>query len=106
MAAGLCGVITAILLAGVLLFVGMGIMSIKPQFGAIPPAKIFVFPSGTKVTPVGFHRTPVFPDGSVLQKYALYGLRFPVFPDRKVIIPENTVIIQVIQGIFPSEIVR
>jgi hypothetical protein len=37
-----------------------------------------------------------FLDGSVLRKYALYGLRFPAFPDREVIIPEKTVIIQVI----------
>jgi hypothetical protein len=35
MAANLCGVITVILLAGVLLFVGMGLMSTNSQLGAI-----------------------------------------------------------------------
>lgn len=35
MAADMSGVITAILLAGVLLFVGMGIIPTNPQLGAI-----------------------------------------------------------------------
>jgi len=35
MAADLCGVITVILLAGVLLFVGLGLMPTNSQLGAI-----------------------------------------------------------------------
>jgi membrane-bound ClpP family serine protease len=35
MAADMCGVITAILLAGVLLFIGMGIMPTNSQLGVI-----------------------------------------------------------------------
>jgi hypothetical protein len=35
MAADMCGVITIVLLAGVLLFVGMGLMATNSQFGAI-----------------------------------------------------------------------
>jgi hypothetical protein len=62
--------------------------------------------TGTYVAPYSVHQTPVFPDRSVLQKYALYGLRFLAFPDREVIIPEKTVIIQIIYGIFPSETER
>jgi hypothetical protein len=35
MAADICGVITVILLAGVLLFVGLGLMATNSQLGAI-----------------------------------------------------------------------
>jgi len=62
--------------------------------------------TGTYIIPDSLRKTPVFPDGAVLQKYARYGLRFPDFPDREVIIPENTVIIRVIWGVFLSEIIR
>ena len=71
-----------------------------------PPAVNSCSLTGTNAALNGIHQTPFFWMDKVLRKYALYGLRFPVFSDRKVIIPEKTVIIQVVYAIFTSEIVR
>ncbi|ABS56135.1 hypothetical protein Mboo_1618 [Methanoregula boonei 6A8] len=59
--------------------------------------------TGTYVALYSVHQTPVFPDRSVLQKYALYGLRFLAFPDREVIIPKKTVIIRSKTHLFTPE---
>ena len=73
---------------------------------AVTPGSKLLFLHGDICHSEQYLPGPGFSDGSVLQKYALYGLRFPGFPAREVIIPEKTVIIRVIYIIFTSEIMR